>query len=202
MKIPAGILHAKGLFRFGAMLVILAALGATPCGATADESLEHSVEAAFLYKFGHFVEWPESAFASPASPFNLCIVGDDPFGPTLDKVVEGELIDGHSIVIHRLKKMEKDSGCHILYLGNSDAQSAARIIADVRGNNILTVSSTDESGSDESGSSAGIIDFVIANNHVRFNIDDEAAAQNKLVISSKLLDVALNVKQRKAKEKP
>jgi hypothetical protein len=198
MKIPAGILHAKRLFSFSAMLVIVAALGATPCGATADESLERSVEAAFLYKFGHYVEWPESAFASPTSPFNLCIVGDDPFGSTLDKVVEGESINGRSIVIRRLKKLAKDSGCHILYLGNSETQDADQIMEDIRDSNILTVSDTDNSGA----GGTGIIAFVIANNHVRFNIDDEAAAQNKLVISSKLLDVALNVKQRKTKEKP
>ena len=60
----------------------------------------------------------------------------------------------------------------------------------VHGSNVLTVSDTGGAGE------TGIIDFVIVNNRVRFNIDDEAAAQNGLVISSKLMSLALNVKRR------
>ena len=44
-------------------------------------SLEYSVKAAFLYKFGAFVDWPPTAFDAVTSPFFLCIVGDDPFAP-------------------------------------------------------------------------------------------------------------------------
>jgi hypothetical protein len=50
------------------------------------------------------------------------------------------------------------------------------------------------------GGGAGIIDFVVRDNRVRFDINDEAAAQNGLVISSKLLNLALNVKPRRSKE--
>lgn len=152
---------------------------------------EYALKAAFLYKFGLFVEWPSSAFSSPTSPFNLCVAEEDPFGKSLDKAVAGERINGRNVVIRRLKTVGRDSGCHILYIGGSDAQRGAQIIEAVRGSGVLTVS--DVRGST---SGAGIIDFVIKNNRVRFDIDDEAAAQNGLVISSKLLSLALNVKRR------
>ena len=42
----------------------------------------------------------------------------------------------------------------------------------------------------------GIVSFVIDANHVRFDIDKAAAAQSGLVISSKLLGLAHNVKPR------
>jgi hypothetical protein len=45
----------------------------------------------------------------------------------------------------------------------------------------------------------GIINFVVKDNRVRFDVDDEAAAQSGLTISSKLLGFALNVKPRKGK---
>ena len=156
---------------------------------------EYALKAAFLYKFGFFVEWPSSAFSSPASPVNLCIAGQDPFGESLDEAVAGERISGRNVVIRRLKTAGRDSGCHILYIGGSDAQSGSQIIEAVRGSSVLTVSDTRGSGS-----SAGIIDFVISGNRVRFDIDDEAAAQNGLVISSKLMSLALNVKRRTSKE--
>lgn len=195
MGILTGTLRIKSLCRICTLQTIIAVLGITPCSATAEGSLEYTVEAAFLYKFGYFVEWPATAFVSPTSPFNLCVVGDDPFGATLDKVVEGELVNGHNIVIHRLKTVEKHSNCHVLYIGGSDAQQAAQIIESVRGSNVLTVSNFGGSKTD-----TGIIDFVIANNRVRFNIDDEAAAQNELVISSQLMNLALNIKRRASKK--
>jgi hypothetical protein len=42
----------------------------------------------------------------------------------------------------------------------------------------------------------GVISFLIESNHVRFDIDDAAAAQSGLVISSKLLGLAHAVRQR------
>ncbi|MGZ8186959.1 MAG: YfiR family protein [Methylobacter sp.] len=60
---------------------------------------------------------------------------------------------------------------------------------------MLTVT---DAGDSEPG--AAIINFVIADSRVRFTINDEAAAQNGLVISSKLMSLALNVKKRTSKE--
>lgn len=152
---------------------------------------EYVVKAVFLYKFGLFVEWPDSAFSSPASPVNLCIVGEDPFGKSLDTVVAGAQVNRRSVVIRRLKTVGQNLSCHILYAGGSEEQSRAQIIETVRGSYVLTISEGRGAKSD-----SGIINFVIADNRVRFDIDDEAAAQNGLVISSKLLSLAINVKRR------
>lgn len=156
--------------------------------------MEYAVKAAFLYKFGLFVEWPNSAFSSPASPVNLCIVGEDPFGNSLDTVVTGTQINGRSVVVRRYKTVTRNISCHILYAGGSEEQSRAQIIETVSGNHVLTVSDGRNSRTD-----SGIINFVIADNRVRFDIDDEAAAHNGLVISSKLMSLALNVKRRVSK---
>jgi YfiR/HmsC-like len=156
---------------------------------------EYAVKAAFLYKFGLFVEWPDSAFPSPVSPVNLCIVGDDPFGKSLDAVVAGAQVKGRNVIIRRLQTVGRNPSCHILYAGGSEEQSEAQIIETVRGSNVLTVS-------DGRGSNAGdaIINFVVADKRVRFDIDDEAAAENNMLISSQLMNLALNVKRRTPKE--
>ena len=195
MEILTSMLRAAARSSSRTALAFLAVLGielALSGVAVADESLEYGVKAAFLYKFGSYVEWPAAAFISPTSPFNLCVAGgSDQFGSTLDKVVNGKRINNRDIVIRRLKTVERDSGCHILYIGGSEAQHGAQILEAVRGSSVLTVS--DAGGS---GSGAAIIDFVVVDNRVRFDIDDEAAAQNGLVISSKLMNLALNVKRR------
>ena len=51
---------------------------------------------------------------------------------------------------------------------------------------------------DSNAPKPGVIAFVVEHNHVRFDIDDAAAARDGLVISSKLLGLARNVKPRKA----
>lgn len=174
-----------------AALLALAMLCAPPARA-ADESLEYPVKAAFLAKFGSFVEWPAGAFATPASPLQLCVLGDDPFGAVLDKAVGGQQAGGRAIEVRRQKALRPDTECHIVYIAPSEASRLAQIAEALRGNDVLTVS-------DVKGTATGIINFVVKDERVRFDIDDEAAAQNRLAISSKLLAVALNVKPRKAR---
>ena len=162
----------------------------TPVAAVAAQSEEYAVKAAYLSKFGIYVEWPRKAFSSANSAINLCVVEDDPFGSTLDEVVRGQRIGERAIVLRRLQDVTRDSGCHILYIG--DSQRTSQIIESLRRSGVLTV--TDTRGT---RGSMGIINFVLKDNRVRFDIDDAAAEKNGLVISSKLLSLALNVKQRR-----
>lgn len=172
-------------------LVAAALLWAPGClAAVGGAELEYSVKAAFIYRFGGFVEWPQAAFASDESPTTLCIVGNDPFGGVLDKVVDGQRIGAHPVVVKRMMDIAPKSGCQIMYVsGGEDAISKA--LEAVRGENVLTI--TDGA---QTPATTGIINFVIADNRVRFEIDDQAASVNGMTISSKLLDLARTAKRR------
>jgi hypothetical protein len=150
-------------------------------------SLEIAIKATFLYKFAPFVEWPASAFESPAATMNLCVVGQDPFGTTLDQAVANQRVAGHPIAVHRLAAPA--ARCHIAFIGGSETFVSQSLDA-VRGSPVLTV--TDAGAS----SARGIINFAIVGKHVRFDIDEEAAARNGLTISSKLLSLARSVRPR------
>jgi hypothetical protein len=165
------------------------------CGAGAlaeGTSLEAKVKAAYLSKFGNYVEWPDKAFPSPASPFILCVAGEDRFGEALDQAADGQRVGQRPVVVRRLRTVAKDSGCQILYVDGADAQTATQALDAVRGAAVLTV--TDVMSATTAGA---IIRFVIKDNRVRFDIDDQAAAQGGLTISSKLLSLAFSVKSRK-----
>ncbi|HEU4708207.1 MAG TPA: YfiR family protein [Methylophilaceae bacterium] len=174
--------------RSGAALLALLVIVLPSQAAIADQSLEKKVKAAFLYKFGSYVEWPSTSFASAESPFGVCVLdGDADFTAALKTMVQSEHIHGHPVVVRELHAATSGPDCHILYLGTSDPQLSTEAIKAVEGKNVLTVS-------DNSGQ--GIISFLIADNRVRFTINDKAAADNGLVISSKLLDLAVNVTRR------
>lgn len=170
--------------RLLAAMVALALHGtATAQGA----SMEYAVKAAYLYKFAPFVDWPPAAFASPSSPFHLCILGRDPFGAALDQAVSGQRVEGHPVAVRRLERVDATSDCHILYLGASRAQTAAEALRAVRGAPILTVADSDRDA-------GAIIKFLVKDNRVRFDIDTAAAAANRVTISSKLLSLATSVR--------
>lgn len=164
----------------------LAAFAFLAIGARADDLLENKVKAAYLYKFGAFVEWPATAFESSGSAINLCVAGKDPFDGFLDKAVEGQKIGDRAVIVRRLDTVEHGSGCQILFAGGSNQQSIAQALDAVRGTGTLTV--TDD-GSD---GTAGMVRFVIQDNHVRFDIDERAASREGLKISSKLLSLAVS----------
>jgi hypothetical protein len=84
------------------------------------------------------------------------------------------------------------AGCQILYTSETGAQQLAAILKAVRGKDILTVTDARD-GPDASP----IITFLIQNNSVRFEIDEKAATENGLVISSQLLALATTVKTGK-----
>jgi hypothetical protein len=161
----------------------------------ADQSLEYGVKAAFLAKFGLFVEWPKTTFNSPNQPFILCVLGDDPFGSAFDKISGEQSVKGRKIEVRRLKSADKDSGCQILYIATSESSRVGQILESLRGTSTLTV--TDNRAA---GEPAGIINFVIRDDRVRFNIDDDMAAQGGLYISSTLLGLAVDVKRRQSRE--
>jgi len=150
-----------------------------------DASLEYAVKANFLFKFGPFVEWPPRVFASATSAFNICVVGQDPFGPALDDAVRGQTIDGRPIVVRRLRTVSAEPACHVLYLGRSPDQKPSEILRLVRGAPVLTV--TDEGA----GTGGGILHFVLRQGRVRFGVNVGPAQTSGLTISSKLLGLAV-----------
>src|SRR5277367_2837487 len=117
---------AAALFMAGAVATSAAA---------ALEATAPAIEAAYLYKFGFFVEWPQAAFAAADSPINLCIVGNDPFGSTLDDMVGGQKIGTRPIAVRRMNAITGGSGCHIVYVSTDQAQALAAL----RGSDVLTV---------------------------------------------------------------
>jgi len=185
--------HSRLWTRLAPLFVAWALLyGVTLCGGTAaqadNQPGEYEVKAAFLYNFAKFVEWPAGAFASQDSPFSIAVVGDDPFGPALDKVVAGKAIDGHRITLKRFRRAADIQTCHVLFVSQSEKGNWARIHSALGTSSTLTVS--DIHPFVQRG---GMIQFILEARKVRFDICDDAGARAHLKMSSKLLQLARNV---------
>jgi hypothetical protein len=146
---------------------------------------EYQLKTVFLLDFAQSVEWPASAFAGPASPFVIGVVGTDPFGPQLDALVRDKAIHTRSVVIERYRNIDELQHCNILFIGQTQPQELARILAALRGRSVLTVSDADEA--EQSGV---MIQLFTQSHRIRLRIDLAAAQAGKLVISSRLLRLA------------
>jgi YfiR/HmsC-like len=174
---------------FSVMCLAVLAL-AVPVAAAPAESLEYAVKATFLYKFAGFVEWPAAVFESASSPVTICVLGTDPVALLIDHAAAGQQIGERTFMVQHLQTLAGVSSCRILYVATN--VPAAEAQNTMRGMPILTV--TDSGGT--AASARSIVTFVVQDNRVRFDIDDAAAAENGLTISSKLLSLARVVRPR------
>jgi hypothetical protein len=169
-----------------APLLGLAGLLTIPPEATAQTPLEYEVKAAFLLNFARFVEWPSTAFATPQSPLEICILGKDPFGHSLDDVVQGEAVNGRKILVRRLSEPPASQSCQVLFI-DPLVKDQRKVLSELPPT-VLTVGDGGQFIND-----GGMIALVVVNGRVRFDINQTAADNSALKLSSKLLSVARSV---------
>ena len=149
---------------------------------------DSQVEAAYLYNFLKFVDWPDDPPKESRSPWVLCVVGDTSVGDDLTQQVSGKAVRGHNLEARKLPISADLRGCNILFIGASEKKQLGWTLASLRGSSVLTVADMDHFV--ESG---GMIQFVIQDSRVRVAIDVGATSRARLKVSSKLLSLAIAV---------
>ena len=167
-------------------LALLALAGGWVIHAQEVAPSKYELEAAFLYNFAKFVEWPPEALPAPATPFTIGVIGENPFDDALERTVKkARAVNGHPFVVKSVKALSELKNCHILFISDSERKRLPEILAALQGNSVLTVSEMDRFLQ-----SGGMVRFVMEGNKVRFGINDEAGKRAGLKISSKLLNLA------------
>ncbi len=152
--------------------------------------IEANVKAVFLFNFAKYVTWPPLAIGerSPGE-VRICVPAADGFFALLRAAVQGEEIDGKPMVAVALDGLDAAKSCQILYVGNAQSADGKAWLSAVRGMQVLTVA--DGALTDET-----VIAFVRENNRIRFDINRAAGARRNLNVSSKLLRLARQVRDR------
>jgi hypothetical protein len=181
---PQGLCGAARLRRLWPVLLILAGLAATESPAQPVPSREYQIKAVFLFNFIQFVEWPETAFPTYDAPVRIGILGDDPFGQSMEATIKGETIRNRRLVVERSHRLEDLRDCHLIFFCKSESRQMREILAQLDGRPVLTVSETD--GFARLG---GVIAFYPDGKKVRFEINSETAQRAGLKMSSQLLEL-------------
>jgi len=173
----------------------LLAGGTAVAQAEGPASAEYLIKAAFLYNFAKFVEWPSEAFKDNLSPINLYILGSDPFGEALTSIRD-KTVKGRRLSIKRVNTPEEISGCHILFVSASEKGDLKHVLSVLKNLAILTVSDVEKFAQ-----RGGVINFIVVDNKIHFEINPDAAQQSGLKISSQLLKLARIVSSESRKER-
>ncbi len=155
------------------------------------KAAEYEVKAAYLYNFSRFVEWPAKVTQAQSDSFTICVLGQNPFGSALVATVANETITGQSVIAKQIPAAPDAVNCRVLFISSSEEGQLKQILASLGSASVLTVSDlpqfTDR---------GGMVQFLLENGKVRFEVNLAPAQRAGLTLSSELLKVAVNVRKK------
>lgn len=154
-----------------------------------DETAGYPLKLAFLYRIAQFTDWPPDAFRDANAPVVMCVAGEDPFNPDLENELRHRTINSHPVEITRVKIGGNFKECHVVFIPAAAGKQTQSIVRSLKSSGILTVG--ESKGFVECG---GIVNFIIQKNKLTFEINLNAAQEGPLRLSSKILALAMIVR--------
>ena len=167
--------------------LLVASLLALPGLPASPQPLEHEVKAAFLYKFPAFVEWP--AKPAPDVPFVIAVVGAPDVAAELRGITRGQEHDGHRIEVREVADGQAVTGAQVVFVGRAAAARLPSIAKATANLPVLIVGETPNAL--EQGC---LINFVLSEDRVRFDVELDQAEARGLRINARLLAAARQVR--------
>ncbi len=167
-------------------------------------SSEYEVKAAFLYNFIRFVEWPDETL-SVNEPIVVGIVGEDRFVDAFEPAKD-KLVKARKVSLRRFEDLRGNGGleqenrlaidvqieslkkCDVVFIGSSEKRYMRDILKALGGIAVLTVGETE--GFLESG---GMINFVVEDGKICFEINAAAAEQAGLEMRARFMRLAKRI---------
>jgi hypothetical protein len=168
----------------GAILTLFAASPAL----SATSYSEDAVKAAYLYRFTQYIEWPEAA--SAAEPFTIAVLDAPGVAAELRRILPNHRIKNSAAQVREITRVQDLGSAQMLYIGSAQIDRVRNAIAALAARPVLVVTDA------EQGLAAGsILNFVMLEHRVRFEVSLTAADRSQLRIGAELLGVATRVVQ-------
>jgi hypothetical protein len=175
----------KQWLRFVAVLPFALAFSAQ--AVKAEDGKEYLVKAAFMYNFVKFVEWPGQMSVAANPNVNICVIGTNPFGAEAQQVFAKA--SSGTLKLNVVERKDGNyTGCHVAFISRSEESRLASIIAQLKGQPVLTVSDIDHFAT-----RGGVIGFITQDNKIKLVVNTASAGAAGLRVDAQLLEIALNV---------
>ena len=153
------------------------------------QSREYLLKAGFIEKFTHFVEWPEINNNSSSETFNIAVIGVNKFEHALEEIFSKVKVKNKSAKIAYISSVDEIKDCRILFISGKMDNILDEILNVTTGKPILTISENEGYG--EKGA---LINMLLINDYIRYEINRTTLEKSGLKMSSLLLESAIIIK--------
>lgn len=182
-------IRSLSLVRLCAVCAVLAVALGWSHAARAQEGGDAQLKAAFLFNFARFVEWPPERFATRETQFQICTIGRDGLGATLDSLA-GKSAQSREVRVRRGLAPADIAGCHIVFVAEQEDRRFSSVQRAAREGAVLVVGESE--GFCEAG---GMIGLVPVEGKMQFEINLGATRAAGLKVPSQVLRLARTVIQ-------
>lgn len=164
----------------------------TAGAAFADGLPEYQLKSEFIYNFAAFVDWPDRMGQS----LMLCVAA-----PQVEmkyfSALEGKPVGNMKVAVRHLDKGESAGTCHILFVSEPESAGFSDWLPEVGGKQVLTVSES------EKWLKKGVmVNLLLRENRIVFDVNIAAASDAGMVINSRLLRLARKVYGMESADEP
>lgn len=177
-------LDKKALALLTALVLALLPANTLP----AQEVEEYAIKAAFTFNFIRFTQWPDTTFKTDSDSFQLCFTGNSRVAREFNTLHE-KTTGTRAILVRELTSPDQFQECDIIFISQDTDPSLSReILLKTKGLPVLTIGET--KGFTTQG---GVINFFSKQDRLQFEINPQAAKNQGLTLSSRLLNLAVIV---------
>lgn len=148
------------------------------------EDVSYRLKAAFIYNFATLVDWPSNR---KTGEFVIAVYGDEPVYNELKKRYSVKSVGSQKVKVIKYNSSSEISKSHILFVGEKKKSDVSTCKSKTNAYNTLLVTEV------KGGLSKGAVINFIGPSGVNYEISKSNAKKNKLVIASRLLNLAKNV---------
>jgi len=163
------------------LAAILAATLLPSAGARADSLAEDNAKAGFIFNFAKYTEWPG---AQAGSDLLVCSLSGQSLSGKLESLQDRQ-IQGRAIRVRVSTRPSEWRECQVLYITADEAQRIDTVLRSTAQSPVLTISDAPDFAQ-----AGGIIGLKLRSGRIRFVINQGAARQAGLKLSSQLLKLA------------
>lgn len=146
---------------------------------------EYAVKAAYIFNILRFVEWPDNSPQKNTSSINICMLGENDFGPHI-KPIENKNIEGKPLRIIKKHSLKQTLDCHLVFVSSAELYPPDEISKILGSKKIIVL------GNDlDFVKNGGMFSFYIENKKVRLALNKNTLANSGLKVSSLLLEVCV-----------
>jgi YfiR/HmsC-like len=154
--------------------------------ALSQPSADYDIQANIIYRFTKYIDWPDN---KKTGDFIIGIVGDTPLSEALKIFTAAKVAGNQKIIIKCFSPSAVVFDCHILFISEEESSNLKKIVLKTAASPVLIVTEADGLAG-----KGACINFVIAGEHLKLEINKNNIEQRDLNIASELLQLGKVVK--------